>query len=367
LVSKMGYIGWAGNKNWEDQFTVRQGQTKPAWFKQHDEFLKPQRCKALFRYLDRLRTLCHDIPKAPDFGGQSEYLRQQSDAIGKSVAHINALVSHICKSVNEQIALLAEQKPHRVKWGKTAVETIHKKIVPMLVLVLMEGFLAGGVVTISSGKTFVSAKGQFTTSTLDLPQRIMGWLQRLYEVVMAYAIVDPFQPVSDAKTNVLKTQLAKNQREKLRKSLQDVDEVLRQAVDKLDYNAHAPQRAKEAAEKNLAFRIALEKKQQEEREAQDRQMQLFVGSIRRMQKPQPSETRSSQGEEYFEKFGGWYKWEDERLLNMLRKVEKPDVRALVPLVPGRMVEEVAQRLTDLRERMRLKYEQAGIVPPLWCY
>lgn len=432
LVSKMKFGGWAGDKNWEGEFTAKEGESKSTWLKHHEKFLQPKKCKDLFKHLSYLRTLCREMPKAPDLEAQFEYIRRKSSTFRKSIKTIDSLVSHVCKNINDQIQLLTENEPHDPNWGQNAVETLRKKIIPMLVLVLKEGFLTRGAVTIHDGKATTS---EFTSSTLQLPLRIIGWLQRLYNMVMGYVQVDPPRPASDSKANAQKVNSAMNQQKQLGEYLLNMDRVLRQAIDRLAYIAMAPQREKQAAEeaavRALAFQNAQVQKQQKEREsqarqmqlflksiqrmnkpeapprqpssgeedlsgqserqrqdwqtqqkerkeqtqqmqqrkseAQDRQMQLFIGSIQRMSKPETTERQLSASDEYFEKYGGWYKWEDERLLNMIRRVEKPDVQALVPLVPGRRVKEVAQRVKDLRERMRIKYETTGIAPPLWCY
>ncbi|KAH7013288.1 hypothetical protein EDB80DRAFT_368040 [Ilyonectria destructans] len=432
LVSKMKFGGWAGDKNWEGEFTAKEGESKSTWLKHHEEFLQPKKCKDLFKHLSYLRTLCREMPNAPDLEAQFEYIRRKSSTFRKSIKTIDSLVSHVCKHINDQIQLATENAPHDPNWGQNAVKTLHKKIIPMLVLVLREGFLTGGAVAVHDGKATTS---EFTSSTLQLPLRIIGWLQRLYNMVMGYVHVDPPRPASDSKANAQKVNSAMNQQKQLGEYLLNMDRVLRQAIDRLAYIAMAPQREKQAAEeaavRALSFQNAQVQKQQKEREsqaeqmqlflksiqrmnkpeapprqpssreedlsgqrelqrqdwqtqqkerkeqiqqmqqrkseAQDRQMQLFIGSIQRMSKPETTERQLSASDEYFEKYGGWYKWEDERLLNMIRRVEKPDVQALAPLVPGRRVKEVAQRVKDLRERMRIKYETTGIAPPLWCY
>ncbi|KAL6404620.1 hypothetical protein AUP68_11442 [Ilyonectria robusta] len=403
LVSKMKFGGWAGDRNWEGEFTAKEAESKSTWLKHHEKFLQPKKCKDLFKHLSYLRTLCREMPEAPDLEAQFEYIRQKSSTFRKSIKIIESLVSHVCKHINGQIQLVTEKAPHDPNWGQIAVETLHKKIIPMLVLVLKDGFLKGGAVTVHDGKATTSV---FTSSTLQLPLRVIGWLQRLYNMVMGYVQVDPPRPASDSKANVQKVNSAMNQQKQLGEHLLNMDSVLRQAIDRLAYIAMAPQReklaAEEAAVRALAFQNAQVQKQQKERElqtrqmqlflesiqrmnkpeaplrqpssreedlsgqrerqrqdwqaqqkerqeqiqqmqqrkseAQDRQMQLFIGSIQRMSKPETTERQLSAGEEYFEKHGGWYKWEDERLLNMIRRVEKPDVQALAPLVPGRRLD-----------------------------
>ncbi|KAK7414600.1 hypothetical protein QQX98_006537 [Neonectria punicea] len=391
LIQRMQYGGWTGDKHWENDFVVQVGETKPLWLKRHEEFLRPEKCKNLFTHLNNLRELCHDMPKATDIEEQSKYRLEKNDVFQKSFATIESLVTYICKRISDQMLPDTDRK---VKWGNPAVKTLHEKIIPMLLVVLKESFLAGGALTFDKGKKSDLNEGCFTLSTLTLPLKVVGWVSRLYGVGTQYLDQFPPKPLSDSEAAAKRIRSAKLQRGWLRKPLANMQTALEKAKGMLDYFASAPQRKKEIMERQLQMQKKLERDRQEkrkrrekdrqeamemdqvlreerermeleERKAQDLQMQLFVGSIQRMKAPEANE--ASARDAYYSKHGGWYQWEDERLLQMIRTVEKPDLRALTPLVPERSVDEVAQRVRDLKERVRVKYEAAEMVPPAWCY
>ncbi|KAK7426599.1 hypothetical protein QQZ08_006929 [Neonectria magnoliae] len=394
LIQRMQYGGWTGDKDWENDFVVQVGETKPHWLKRHEDFLRPEKCKNLFTHLNNLRELCHDMPKATDIEDQSKYRLEKNDFFQKSFTTIESLVTYICKRISDQMLPDTDRK---VKWGNPAVKTLHEKIIPMLLVVLKESFLAGGALTFDKEKKSDLNEGCFTSSTLTLPLKVVGWVSRLYEVGTQYLDQFPPKPLSDSEAAAKKIRSANLQRGWLRKPLTNMQTALEKAKGRLDYLASAPQRKKEIMERRLQMQKKLERDRQEkrkrrekdrqeamemdqvlreerermeleERKAQDLQMQLFVGSIQRMRAPKANEANEvSARDAYYSKHGGWYQWEDERLLQMIRTVEEPDLRALTPLVPERSVDEVAQRVRDLKERVRAKYEAAELVPPAWCY
>ncbi|KPM34209.1 hypothetical protein AK830_g12364 [Neonectria ditissima] len=399
LIKKMKYGGWTDDRNWEIDFTVPEGGSKPVWLKRHEKFLRPEKCKELFKYLDHLRELCHDMPKATNIEAHIEYQLEKEEAFRKSFAVIDSLVNHIWTKISAQIL---PPKDPKAKWGQSAAETLHKRIIPMLILVLRETFVAGGALMIDSGTKSESNEACFTLSTLALPLKVMVWLHRLYEIGTVYSDEFPPKPVSDSKSDADKVESAIKRRQKLITPLSYMRNALEQAKARLEYLASAPQRKKEAMAKqqqiskeikerqrqnrqklerqqqeerkrrieegkgameiDQVLREERERREEEERQAQDQQMQLFLGSIQRM-----NGSEANPRDAYFDKHGGWYQWEDERLLQMIRTVERPDLQALAPLVPGRSVDELAQRVRDLKERIRLKYERMEMVPPMWCY
>ena len=80
-----------------------------------------------------------------------------------------------------------------------------------------------------------------------------------------------------------------------------------------------------------------EEKAKDEREKQERQMQLVREASQRILI-----------EDKYLKEHGWHMWEDDALRDTIEKVSNPKIETLVSLVPSRTVDEVRQRVSELR-------------------
>lgn len=77
--------------------------------------------------------------------------------------------------------------------------------------------------------------------------------------------------------------------------------------------------------------------------------------------------QDTQVDDYAASHQGWAYREDERVLEVIRKVARPDVVVLAGTLPGRTAGEVMTRMAELRRRMWDGYSKAGMAPPAWCY
>ncbi|KAH6887557.1 hypothetical protein B0T10DRAFT_489959 [Thelonectria olida] len=370
ITSLIGLGGWTGIADWKPKFIMKDKQSKAQWLKSHEKALQPARCLKFFAHLHHLWEFFVEMPRSPEWTRQSAYLRENANQLKKSIANINTYVEHICNKMQPWVGRTPGERDPDYSWGQQALETLYTKLVPMFILILEESFKAGGVVTVSNGKEIaLPDEGHFTSSTLQMPLRIVGWLQRLCNIIESDIATRYHPKMSASGDGPMLKDLNKSDRHRKRMcdQLLEMREGLQGGLKQLEYITTAPERERIARERDRAIQESRREKQHAIHNAQERQMQLFVESLQRMRPSNRSEPQRSPSEEYFDKHGGWNKQEDERLLDMVRKVEKPNVKSLAPLVPGRSVEEVAQRVRDLRERMRLKFSQAGMEPPLWCY
>ncbi|KAF7560293.1 hypothetical protein G7046_g3848 [Stylonectria norvegica] len=352
---KMSHDAWTGDESWKEDFLLKEEESEEDWFKRHKSWVHAQYCDNLFKHLFRLWGLCHGMPHAPDFEAQGDYLRENITAAQETVNGINHLVDAICKRMGTQLELEAASDDPRRKWARRAVKCLYRRIIPMLVLVQNEAVKAGGLLLVNGEPKILPPTGEFTSSTLNYMVRIQGWMERLYNTMNEELEVHPYQPKRDESAFARKKrETVGNTRAKFTKQMRTVKQNLEMAMRQLDDIAKMPQRLKEAAASDMALRLEAQRKKEERRLADDKQMQLFVNST------QPRDV-------YFERYGGWYLWEDDRLLRVIRKVLKLNARTLVQLVPDRTAEEVEQRVRDLKERMRRKYEAQDIEPPQWCY
>lgn len=130
--------------------------------------------------------------------------------------------------------------------------------------------------------------------------------------------------------------------------------------------AEASQKRREMIERERLAREAREKEEEILCEQRQRQMMLFIASTRKPSHEGQERHVLPSHEGYYQKHG-WYIWEDEIILDMIRKVKSPNIKVLAKQFPWRTVAEVEQRVMDLRARMKLKFETQGRQPPKWCY
>ncbi|KAI5459276.1 hypothetical protein BGZ63DRAFT_426564 [Mariannaea sp. PMI_226] len=362
----MASKGWTADADWKTKFIIKMDQDKSDWLESHMESLQRPRCRKLFQILRHLWEKCHHMPRAPALEEQSVYLSEHAETLRKSIQTTNGLVEHICTNFGQWVMAGLEARDPDCNWGEPAKDSLLRKLIPMLILVLEESYKVGGVVKTNDGKEISGIEeGRFTSLTLDLPLRTLSWLKRLHSVVDA-EIATRYPGQNPDKLSGLKK--LDSQRRKLGRYIDISQQAFQQALDQLDHLATAPRREMEARDRDEAIQRAREQKQQEKYDAQERQMQLFVRSLQRMNETLQGYTQQRDPiDEYFVKHGGWHKEEDERLLDMIRKVQHPNMGALASIVPGRSTEEVTERVRTLRERIRIKYERNEMIPPLWCY
>lgn len=392
ILSHMGKKGWTNETNWSVELLRGKDEEEEAWLNRQRPYLK--RTRALFKNLDTLRSLCHETPKFPDVGNQSQYLRQHSDEFGKSMSTIRKSVEKVSSRITAQL----DTSTHDEESHKEVIRLIRaltKKIIPMLVLLLKEVFMLGGV-TNNNGVISPLATCEFTLSSLQFVLRVTGWTKRLYGLMRAFSEAYPPKPTqSDRKKDFLrKSEKFRGWVEvPLKQMIKDADT----ALDQLHRQLNAPLHRKEAEEKDRAVRIQREKRERERIDAEDRQMQLFIESMQRKsmkrhesqvsstllrstashpvraevldpRPPAPSHRAPRRRKDaYFQKNGKWYYWEDSLLLDMIRKVLKPNIQVLKESFTHRSVREVEDRIGVLKDRVRARYEAAGTDPPLWCY
>lgn len=259
------------------------------------------------------------------------------------------------------------------------------RLIPLIVILLKEAFLLAEI----------QPKNQNTRldHVQDLPRMIdatdfhlqtlliiMGWLNRLCSAM-----------ISDYEQNAPELrpadwEIRKKQRWDVMSPLHRFEDALKKAVDEIAEAAGEPARKAQAAEHDRHLRELRESKVQKDREARDRQLQLFYTSLQ----PTPSQSRSSvpssaptygfsqslqqppkrkrlsAKEKYAAENEGWYWDEDDTLMNALKRVDKPSASGLAELLPGRTAEQVKKRLMELREIGRKHYEKKRMAIPRWC-
>ncbi|KAM5350548.1 hypothetical protein ACJ41O_007053 [Fusarium nematophilum] len=374
FVQKLMYImtlaGWVGKRKWESEILVLAKDAKEE-LDNLDDHSSIQRSNILLAHLHHLWTLCHNLPRAPRFDAQRDYELRRQGEFKTLLSALEPLIHQASSSLTSLMGSV-EDRSIRLKKGRGAVTRLSKLIIPMLVLVLKEAFLAGCDAPQEEDRQPVRKDGEFTAYMLQLLLKAMDWALRLCEVILDWLQLNPPQPKSDSKADKDKLVKTQGNREHLRIALKMIQDETKKAVAQLDNLINAPELQRKAMKHDEEARRARQEREQQRHQAQGQQMQLFIESLERIKSSRPSRTnsaasQSNQADEYLEENGAWHRWEDDRLLSIIRSTPHPEYQNLGDLLPGRTTAEMEQRARRLRIQMRRKYEKEGYQPPDWCY
>ncbi|KAH7312172.1 hypothetical protein B0I35DRAFT_480652 [Stachybotrys elegans] len=130
------------------------------------------------------------------------------------------------------------------------------------------------------------------------------------------------------------------------------------------------QQRKAAEEGAREEKRRIEAEAEDYRRKQEQQMELYIQSARRkrgLDNPPQAPSRRQHRKEYAEKNDGWHFWEDDRILQTIRKPPASGAIDLDNLIPGRSLAETTERVRTIRDRGRQLFEAEGRAPPKWCY
>ena len=133
-------------------------------------------CGRSFSHIHQLRSALNKVPKAPDFDGQNQWLRESEEDLERPAGNIYDLVEDICS-------------PDAADEHAELTQDLRQCVLPMLVLALNTAFALGGLpeeeeTEHNPGMQLVEPcplpdEGEFTMATLQYLARITGWIRRL--------------------------------------------------------------------------------------------------------------------------------------------------------------------------------------------
>ncbi|KAL6852420.1 hypothetical protein ACO1O0_006965 [Amphichorda felina] len=263
--------------------------------------------------------------------------------------------------------------------AERTAQSLRRIIIPFLFLVLKEMFILGSSRSreerLEKEADSLPGEGKFSASLLQTMLQITGWIGILHGDVMK----ELRQPPETNEKVAMLSRLALP-----KKYLEHFQSDVRSAWEKLREEANHEADVQLAIENDNRLRQQREEKKRQLREQGDRQMMLHEMSRRRTANSRPlvdpstlhqpalvtpnsSQTRHlSPEEEYAAKNDGWYYHEDDQLLTAIRRVPHPDFAVLANVLRGRSAEDVRQRVGELKELSRRKFEAWKRVPPPWC-
>ncbi|KAF4452706.1 hypothetical protein F53441_4513 [Fusarium austroafricanum] len=375
LMYVMTLRGWMGKRLWPEKvLELAKVQAEALAENPNSTMLS----RIILAKLSDLYELCEEIPPALR-SEQLAFLRDNTKKLSSLISTLRHAIDRFVSRIN---TIMDQGDEEQVKVGYTCVTKIHRRIIPMLVLVLDITFQAGSREPRGSSKRAATQKGDFTVYLLEPLERAAGWAQRLSHVVENWYELHHPRRESD------KEDISKEHRKRFSVATKDLKKVLGKARDDIDALKRAPTVRKKAMERDEAIRREREEDAQRRRDMQDLQMQRFLQSVSQIRSSQPrprigsfrqavssarpsathSELVASQeslDDSYFEEHG-WHYWEDDQLLSLIRTTSHPNFNVFRRILPDRDSDELRERSRYLRMVMRDKYQRKGISPPGWC-
>ncbi|KAM0341902.1 hypothetical protein ACHAPU_009838 [Fusarium lateritium] len=375
LIYPLTFSGWMNKRRWEQE-VLEQAKVEA------EVLAEEPKCRVLSKIilarLYNLYTLCEDIPKVSGLE-QLKYLRHRSIEFSNLINILRESIDQFISKINKTIE---EGGQAQVNTGFQRVTKLHRRIIPMLVLVIDQVFDAGCRQSIQDGQKARNQKGDFTVYLLEPLERAAGWTQRLSNVVDSWYELHPPRRERDTEEK------AKDHRKQFNTATIALKQELERAKEDISSLAMTAEALKTAGERDEDVRKEREFEAQQRRETKELKMQRFRQSAQRIQisQSQPrlrshlpasrsshpaashpgsaSLQRSSQ-DSYFEKHG-WHYWEDDQLLSLIRTASHPNYSVFSQMLPNRDAVELRERSAYLKTIMRDKYERKGIPPPGWC-
>ncbi|RSL97249.1 hypothetical protein CEP52_011021 [Fusarium oligoseptatum] len=378
LVTLMTTSGWMGKRKWDNDAKLEAASAKRDFNEEAQK--EGQEVPSAIQ-----------VPRLPRLDEQNKYLREHKAQLNRLVTVTNRLIDLYVKDFRKGTASDDDAQANQLN-NRRIISKLYRQIIPMLVWLLRDAFIAGCDIEDEFLKRAVVHTGEFTLSTLQPLLRISGWIQRLCAVLLDWSALN--RPKSTEKEEDWKKK--DEDWNNLWLAVEAAKEKIDEALEQIEEIYKAPEKHKKALENDLVVQREREKKQQQAKEAQARQMQLFIESTQRKSSSRqvshrptqetsssrPASHRPTQAgtqshpvaprlgqeeeAEYFEKHG-WSYWEDDRLLITIRSARQLDYQVLASACDERSSEEVKERVKYLKGMVRRKYERVGTEPPLWTY
>ncbi|CAG7565030.1 unnamed protein product [Fusarium equiseti] len=364
LMYAMTLAGWLKRRQWAGDI-LEQAEA----LKSDDRVLSRRIMAQLFD----MYNLCKGIPRSLKLD-QLEYLREHATEFSALISNLRQSIDLFIANIN---ANMRETSTGHVSIGFRSVTKLHRRIIPMLVLMLDTTFEAGCGAPLE-GEKASQQTGEFTVHLLEPLERAVGWAYRLSQTVNGWYELHPPRRECDKETK------AKENRVMFHVATTVFQERLEKAMRDLDSPNVPPE---VLMQRDEAIRKEREAEKERRREGQDRQMQRFLDSIKnvkpteprlRMRPSQqsllapsrtsqltPAATQQSEAELYYQKHG-WHSWEDDQLLGLIRTTSDPNYENFRHMLPNRSAGEMRERSRYLKLVMRNKYERRGVRPPGWC-
>ncbi|KAI1768584.1 hypothetical protein GGR53DRAFT_477582 [Hypoxylon sp. FL1150] len=234
VLKLMSHRAWAGLKGQWHARPFRYGQSE----------VGPVR--TLLQFLTRLERLLDEAPRAPRITEQNLFFREHSDLLGYYFTKIGRIVNHIRKRKWEDLA----RSDVNTKGFDMMSSELMTYGIPMLFHSMASAWCLGGIEPLSTS---------FTTSSIELLMRILGWVELLYLPLLSRLR----QELADSAEDKHKYQheerlVLKKKREALEEYLKDLRRTLETSIDNLAKEEHQRDQERDYRRGNLERQKELE-------------------------------------------------------------------------------------------------------------
>ncbi|KAI0973278.1 hypothetical protein F4678DRAFT_23662 [Xylaria arbuscula] len=199
----------------------------------HHEHAKSKPARALLTLLTKLERLYQAAPKAPNLKEQNKFLGEHANMLRYYFYKIKMVVEHI--RTKRLVILEASQTNQGVdlRKRKRMTRDLVLYVIPMLAHVLVSAWKLGGKLW---------TKTSFTSTTVELLKRVLGWIMLLHHRLLSELAMCPFEEEPANQREKQAWHERNNMRKEVTPILDDLYQVICAAPDGL---AEAEARVKE--------------------------------------------------------------------------------------------------------------------------
>lgn len=179
------FEGWTGLEKDGRRFLLRErrktkkNESQTQWLRRIADGTKVKDGKTMLIWIDKLLGHCLQAPKAPDLSGQCEYFTENVNALEEAIQSIRELSDQVSRDMNPRL------EGGSAGQAKAAVESTSERIIPFLVLALVEAFCLGGEFS-SSKEIDPDHEGEFTRTTLGIISYLVECISKLWHALRRF-------------------------------------------------------------------------------------------------------------------------------------------------------------------------------------
>ncbi|KAI0142737.1 hypothetical protein GGR57DRAFT_485974 [Xylariaceae sp. FL1272] len=213
--------------------------------------------QALISVLSKLERLYIAIPRAPHLEGQRDFISSHADLLNHYFHKIQRIVDHIRQQ------RLGDPHHPDPRYRKRVARDLVRVVLPMLIHSIAAAWSLGG-------KDW--AQGNFTTATVELLRRGVGWSRLLYSHLQRELKLSPLEKKPESKYRQMIWRKLNEKRMDLKPVLDNLREVIADAPDQLatlearQHEEAAARRHRILEEQKRSLELAAERQRKEEAE-----------------------------------------------------------------------------------------------------
>lgn len=362
MLRSMGGPLWTGEGSMWHRALAQTGDSDfKDWFLMQT-FEMPKSLRSLIRYNHVIWHLFSNAPRqyVNDVVTHLTYFKEsgRERRLNGCVNELQNLVDHICRHNHERNTRMQGD-----------AKGIAQKAIPMLILTVQAIFTMGSrKKLLKTGPLPPTIEADFTEPTLQVLKKLIKWIQRLHRAMSVHQLATDKEAV---------------RRGHLLRHVGNLGKAVEVGLVSLEEQDEEAQfaRSQQMVEKDNRQRINWQDQVQARKEAQDRQMALFLASTQGMGKGRipmnyqsyrsristiHPRTKTLTKEGYRLQNRGWDWDEDNKLMNILKRARDMDLRAIARKIPRHDIRDIQQRIVELKRKAQQSLRRKTDILPIWC-